>query len=320
MLNQQDRFTGSLLGLAVGDALGAPVEFSPPGSFKPLSDMIAGGPFNLQRGQYTDDTSMALCIAESLLVKRAFDPVDQLERFVRWYRQGYLSSTGACFDIGNTTRRSLEDFERTGEPFRAPGSLRGGNGAIMRLAPVAMAFADRPAEAIHLCGESALTTHNFAECVDTCRLLGALIVGALSGVPKAHLLSPGYSPIEDIWLRRPLTPAVHEISLGSYQHKNPPAIRGGGLTTESLEAALWAFHHGRNFEEGALLAVNLGDDADSTGAVFGQLAGAYYGLSVIPAHWLDALWSRSLLIDYAQQLYTLASGVDRSDPAFHQIP
>jgi ADP-ribosyl-[dinitrogen reductase] hydrolase len=312
MLNQQDRYTGSLLGLAVGDALGAPIEFSPPGSFKPLSDMIAGGPFNLQRGQYTDDTTMALCIAESLIAKRAFDPVDQLERFVRWYRQGYLSSTGSCFDIGNTTRRSLEDFERTGEPFRAPGGLRGGNGAIMRLAPVAMAFANQPTEAIHLCGESARTTHNFAECVDTCRLLGALIVGALTGEPKARLLSPGYAPVEGLWLRQPLTPVVQEISLGSYQHKNPPAIRGGGLTTESLEAALWAFHHSGGFEEGALLAVNLGDDADSTGAVFGQLAGAYYGLPAIPARWLEALWSRSLILDYAQQLYALASGVDRS--------
>jgi ADP-ribosyl-[dinitrogen reductase] hydrolase len=307
MLNPQDRYTGSLLGLAVGDALGAPIEFSPPGSFAPLTDMIAGGPFNLQRGQYTDDTTMALCLAESLLEKCSFDPVDQLQRYVRWYRQGYHSSTGTCFDIGNTTRASLHDFERTGQPFRAPGGLKGGNGAIMRLAPVAMAFANRPAEAIHLCGESARTTHNFSECVDTCRLLGALIVGALVGERKERLLSPGYAPVEGLWEQQTLTPAVQEISLGSYQRKQPPSIRGGGLTTESLEAALWAFYHSSSYEEGVLMAVNLGDDADSTGAVFGQLAGAYYGLPAIPERWLDALWSRPLITDYAQKLYVLTS-------------
>ncbi len=307
MLNKQDRYTGSLLGLAVGDALGAPIEFSPPGSFAPLTDMIAGGPFNLQRGQYTDDTTMALCLAESLLEKRSFDPVDQLQRYVRWYRQGYLSSTGTCFDIGNTTRRSLEDFERTGQPFRAAINGNGGNGAIMRLAPVAMAYAGRPAEAVHLCGESARTTHNFTECVDTCRLLGALIVGALAGEPKERLLSPGYAPVEGLWEPQPLTPAVQEISLGSYQRKQPPHIRGGGLTTESLEAGLWAFYHSNSYEEGVLLAVNLGDDADSTGAVFGQLAGAYYGLPAIPERWLEALWSRPL--DHGLRPKTLRPGL-----------
>jgi hypothetical protein len=138
--------------------------------------------------------------------------------------------------------------------------------------------------------------------------LGALIVGTLGGEAKESLLSPGYSPVKDLWLRQPLTPAVQEISTGSYQHKDPPAIRGGGLTTESLEAALWAFYNSNSFEEGVLLAVNLGDDADSTGAVFGQLAGAYYGLQSIPSRWLDALWSRDLIFDYAQRIFTWASG------------
>jgi ADP-ribosylglycohydrolase len=307
MIDRSDRYAGCLVGLAVGDALGAPIEFSPPGSFTPLSNMIAGGPFNLERGQYTDDTTMALCIAESILAKRAFDPVDQLERFVRWYRHGYLSSTGACFDIGNTTRRSLEDFEQTGKPYRLPGGLRGGNGAIMRLAPVAMAFAGRPDEAIRLCGESAQTTHNFTECVDTCRLLGALIIGALAGETKDRLLLPGYAPVDRLWKSQPLVSAVQEISFGSYQHKNPPAIRGGGLATESLEAALWAFYHSNNYEDGVLLAVNLGDDADSTGAVFGQLAGAYYGLHAIPDRWLGTLWSRQFIQEYAQGLYAFAN-------------
>jgi ADP-ribosyl-[dinitrogen reductase] hydrolase len=303
MIEPMDRYCGCLLGLAVGDALGAPIEFASPGSFEPLTDMISGGAFGLQRGQYTDDTTMALCIAESILEKGCFDPIDQLQRFVRWYRQGYLSSTGTCFDIGNTTRASLEDFERSGQPFRAPGGLRGGNGAIMRLAPVAMAFALQPGEAIRLCGESARTTHNFVECVDTCRLLGALIIGALQGESKERLLSSDYAPLESLWQGEPLTPAVVEILQGSYKSKNPPQLRGGGLTTESLEAAMWAFYHSGSFEEGVLKAVNLGNDADSTGAVFGQLAGAYYGLQAIPPRWVETLCSHELIREVAGKLY-----------------
>ena len=306
MVELADRYLGCLVGLAVGDALGAPIEFAPPGSFQQLTGMTSGGPFKLQTGQYTDDTTMALCIAESILEMGTFDPVDQLERFVRWHREGYHSSNGICFDIGNTTRAALEDFERTKQPFRSFGGARGSNGAIMRLAPVAMAFARVPEDAIEFCGESAKTTHHFTECVDTCRLLGALIVGALHGKPKNELLAPGYAPVEDLWERTPLTESVAAISDGSYKVKNPPEIRGGGLSIECLEAALWAFHQTDNFKEGALLAVNLGDDADTTGAVYGQLAGAFFGLDAIPKEWRGDLWDLDMILDFARKLFAFA--------------
>src|SRR5690349_21127318 len=115
-----ERYRGSLLGLAAGDALGTTLEFQPPGSFTPLDDIVGGGPFELRPGQWTDDTTMALCLAESLVECGGFDPVDQLRRYVRWYRQGYLSSTGLCFDIGNVTSSSLRRFEQTGEPYCGP--------------------------------------------------------------------------------------------------------------------------------------------------------------------------------------------------------
>jgi ADP-ribosylglycohydrolase len=117
-MNLCDRYRGSLLGLAAGDALGTTLEFEHPGSFTPITDMLGGGPFGLEPGQWTDDTSMALCLAESLVERRAFDPVDQLRRYCRWYREAHLSSTGHCFDIGNATRTALQQFEQTGEPFR----------------------------------------------------------------------------------------------------------------------------------------------------------------------------------------------------------
>src|SRR5436309_15906657 len=113
----RDRFRGCLLGLACGDAVGTAVEFAPPGSFPPVEDMVGGGPFRLEAGEWTDDTAMALCLATSLLEKEGFDPVDQLQRYVRWWREGYLSSNGRCFDIGNTVRAALRRFEQTGEPY-----------------------------------------------------------------------------------------------------------------------------------------------------------------------------------------------------------
>ena len=177
------QYRGALIGLAVGDALGTPLEFKPPGSFKPITDMIGGGPFRLKPGQWTDDTSMALCLAESLIECRGFSPEDQLARYVRWYREGHLSSTGECFDIGATTVGALHRFERTHEPFcgsEDPHSA--GNGSIMRLAPVPLFFAHDPVEAIEKSGQSSRTTHGARVCVDACRYLGALIAGAFYGV------------------------------------------------------------------------------------------------------------------------------------------
>ncbi|MDF1554076.1 MAG: ADP-ribosylglycohydrolase family protein, partial [Deferrisomatales bacterium] len=175
------RFHGALLGLAVGDALGTTVEFQVPGTFEPVTDLVGGGPFHLAPGQWTDDTSMALCLAESLAERGGFDPADQMRRYLRWYREGVWSSTGKCFDIGTATRGALERFERTGEPYSGTDPDAKGNGSLMRLAPVPLFFAADPARAIEFSGESSRTTHGAAVCVDACRYLGALIVGAVNG-------------------------------------------------------------------------------------------------------------------------------------------
>src|SRR5215218_10319831 len=151
-----NRFRGCLLGLAVGDAVGTTVEFSPPGTFEPVTDMVGGGPFSLPAGSWTDDTSMALCLAESLLESGGFDAVDQLERYVRWWKQGYRSSTGTCFDIGRATRLALQRFRKTGEPY--PGDAdadAAGNGPLMKLAPIPMAYALRASDAERYAVESA---------------------------------------------------------------------------------------------------------------------------------------------------------------------
>jgi len=301
---QQARYRGCLLGLAVGDALGTTVEFCRPGTFRPVTDMAGGGPFDLKAGQWTDDTSLALCLAESLVECRRFDPVDQLQRYVRWWREGYMSSTGTCFDIGGTTRTALGRFERTGEPWCGPtDSQSAGNGSLMRLGPVPMFFAADPVVAIEKAGESSRTTHGAAAAIDACRYYAGLIVGALGGATKEGLMASCYAPVEGYWQEGKLVEEIAEVAAGSFKVKKPPAICGSGYVTESLEAALWCFNKSRDFREGCLLAVNLGDDADTTAAVYGQLAGAYYGAHGIPQDWLGKLAKRELIQGLADRLY-----------------
>jgi ADP-ribosylglycohydrolase len=304
---QKNRYRGCMVGLAVGDALGTTLEFNPPGSFKPIHDMTGGGPFHLKPGQWTDDTSMALCLAESLIEKKGFDPVDQLERYIRWRREGHLSSTGKCFDIGGTVRLALARFKRTREPYCGPTDPNSaGNGSIMRLAPVPLFHAGDPEEAIEKSGESSRTTHGTPAAIDACRYLGALIVGALKGVNKEELLSDLYTPAPGYWARKPLVKEINEIAAGSFKRKKPPEIKGSGYVVQSLEASLWAFYHGKSFKEGCLLAVNLGDDADTTGAVYGQLAGAFYGEKGIPEDWRTKISHHDLIISFAERLFDLS--------------
>jgi ADP-ribosyl-[dinitrogen reductase] hydrolase len=303
-----ERYRGALLGLAAADAVGTTLEFRPPGSFDPLTDMLGGGPFRLQAGQWTDDTSMALCLAESLVERGGFDPADQLQRYVRWYREGHLSSKPYCFDIGNTVRGALVRFEETGEPYcGSTDPYSAGNGSIMRLAPVPLFYAADPAEAIARSGESSRTTHGATTAVDGCRYLGALLVGAVAGATKEALLAPRYSPAPGTWEGHPLAPEIDEIAAGSFKRRQPPEIKGTGYVVKSLEAALWAFYHGDSFREGCLLAVNLGDDADTTGAVYGQIAGAYYGEGAIPADWRAKLALRETIESLAEALWKAAT-------------
>jgi ADP-ribosyl-[dinitrogen reductase] hydrolase len=221
---------------------------------------------------------MALCLAHSLVYRKGFDPTDQMNRYCNWANYGYMSSTGKCFDIGSTTARALRRYQDTGEPFSGstdPHSA--GNGAIMRLAPIPMFFAASLERTVHFSGESARTTHGAPEAVECARLFGAQIRAALLGADKTQLLTrAGYESSE---------PKVEQLAAGCYRKKSEGEIRGSGYAVESLEAALWCFQHSESFEEAVLKAANLGDDADTTAAICGQLAGAHYGISSIPRRW-----------------------------------
>lgn len=302
-LSLQDRAQGAMLGLATGDALGTTLEFSPPGSFVPLTGITGGGPFDLAPGEWTDDTSMALCLAESLISCGTFDARDQMSRYLRWYREGYYSVKGYCFDIGMTTATALRQFEATGEPMAGssdPNSA--GNGSLMRLAPVPIFYHRQPAALLRAAADSSSTTHAAPACLDACRLLASLIAGALAGLSREEICAPAYAPLPAYWEQFPLVPEIEAIRLGSYRQRQPPDIRGSGYVVASLEAALWAFWHHESFARGALAAVNLGDDADTTGAVYGQIAGAYYGRSGIPADWQNLIARRVDILTLADHL------------------
>lgn len=306
-ISRLERFIGCLVGLAAGDAVGTAVEFQSPGTFKPVQDMIGGGVFKLREGEWTDDTSMALCLASSLIETKAFNPTDQLHRFVRWYREGYMSSNGKCFDIGNTTASALHKFEKTGDPCSgSKESYAAGNGSIMRLAPVPLFFSKNPALAIERSGESSRTTHGAKACVDACRYLAGLIVGIIQGESKETILTELYCPVEGLWKEEPLHPEIEVVARGSFKCKNPPEIAGKGYVVKTLEAALWAFTRTSTFKDGCLKVVNLGDDADTTGAVYGQLAGAYYGINGIPRKWREKIALYELIESMAKELYELS--------------
>ncbi len=304
----RDRFRGCLMGLACGDAVGTAVEFEAPGTFEPLRDMTGGGAFGLEPGQWTDDTSMALCLAASL-VEKGWDPRDQMERYVRWWRDGYYSSTGECFDIGSATHAALSKFVRTREPFcGSEDPFSAGNGSLMRLAPVPMFYAAHPEEAIEKAAESSRTTHATATAVDACRYFAGLLVSALRGAPKEQLLEPFHSPCAGFWQTHSLHPEIAEVAGGSFRWREPPEIQGVGFVVRSLEAALWAFDRSGSFEEAVLKAANLGRDADTTAAICGQIAGAHYGAGGIPPHWLSRLCMREEVERLADALYEWAAG------------
>jgi ADP-ribosylglycohydrolase len=298
----RDRFQGALLGLAVGDALAAHTQFRKPGSFAPVGDLLGGGPFDLPRGAWTDDTAMALLLAESLL-ERGFDAHDQVARFTRWQREGHGSATGHSVGITANVARSLATALYKRQPFSGshdPGQLD--KDPLTRVAPVVMYFFSDAGVAIGRAAEAARITSQAPLVLDCVRLFAAMVRQALVGRDKAAVLRP---PRES-WASPNTRPEALAVYEGSYARHGPQEITGGGHIVNALEAALWAFEASETWREGALLAANLGRDSDVVSAAYGQLAGAYHGVSAIPGIWRNSLMKNEEVIDTADRLLTHA--------------
>ena len=292
-----------MVGLAVGDAVGTSLEFQPRDSYKPLTDMIGGGPFDLKPGQWTDDTSMALALADSLIADPGLDPGDLMARFVAWRDDGAYSCVSACFDIGRTTSEALDRWEHTGDPMAGETSPRSaGNGSLMRLVPVALVhWQDRPRLAL-VAAQQSRTTHAAPEAVSACIAFANVLADAIAGMPKDEVLRAR---------RDDYAGEIAPIMVRRWRGQPRSAIKSTGYVAHSLEAALWSVDQTDDFRSAVLLAANLGGDADTTAAITGQLAGALYGVSGIPSDWLSKLAWREQIIAFAEGLADLGLKLSR---------
>lgn len=290
----KDNIIGTLIGLAVGDAVGTTVEFSIRGTFPPVTDMVGGGPFDLEAGQWTDDTSMALCLADSI-INSDFDLNDQMDRYVAWWQEGYLSSNGTCFDIGFTTRLALASYREDGNPYAGDeGTMSAGNGALMRIAPVIMAYHGR-ADFNHLAIESTRTTHPTLMCLDASVYFCNAVKRAYTSRDKNIIVLDDAMPYS--------SNIINSIASGSFVKKKYEDLDNTGYVMHSLESAMWCFYHTDTFKDAILKAVNLGGDSDTIAAICGQIAGAYYGLSGIPSEWVEKLAHKDLILGMANKIF-----------------
>ncbi|MEJ1960238.1 MAG: ADP-ribosylglycohydrolase family protein [Gammaproteobacteria bacterium] len=297
--NLRERFLGALIGLAIGDALAAATQFRNAGTFTPVGDLLGGGPFDLPRGAWSDDTSMALCLAESLLESNGFDPRDQVDRYRQWQQQGHLSATGQCLGITAGTAKALAQaqwrrqlFSGSHDPTQLDPEV------LSRVAPAVMFYFANPADAVTFASEQARTTCQAPGAVEACKVLAAWLLEALAGKTKAALLAPAVEILDVATLRT----GAGSIATAPGTAADPRA----GNVLEALEAAAWAFRSTDNFRDGALKAANLGANSDVTAAIYGQLAGAHYGVGAIPATWRTSLMGKELIEGLADRLLARA--------------
>lgn len=293
---EKDRARGMLVGLAVGDALGAPIEFLPSPSDVYIADMgdkIAyfHENYRMPKGAWTDDTSMALCLADSLLECGGYDSYDIMDRYARWVNEGYRSYDGRpADDVGNQTLLAIEDYLKYPElSLEDTRTERAGNGAIMRLAPVVIARHNSDLDSVLKMAEySCLETHNSLEVIKTARKFATCLYLALHGAKKSEILD-----VEK-----------DEKILKVVESSDDYILRDlGGYVVDTYMISLWGLANFDNFYDGMMAVLRLGGDTDTNGACYGQLAGAYYGYSNIPEEWRDNVLLASELVEISDRLY-----------------
>ncbi len=296
---------GSMIGCAVGDALGVAVEFCPRDSYDFLEYYRKSVKFNLPVGAYTDDTSQMLCLAQSFLDKKTDDPIDQLEKYLKWLNKGYMSAAGKAVGCGLQTHRALTRFQSKRESICNIKRKKGaGNGSLMRVAPIAIFYQNDLLLAINSAKISSYTTHGLKICADACMLFVAMIVLIYQGLSKEEVLSEEVAKyLLNLLPNYQYDDEITKVILGSYKEKSRDEISSSGYVVSSLEATLWAFYNSKDFKDGLLKAVNLGDDSDTVGAIYGTIAGAYYGVQNIEQRYIDELINHKLIITKAKELY-----------------
>lgn len=271
----RDKKKGMLFGLIVGDALGVPGEFMSRKKLKenPIKGMEFGGCHDQPKGTWSDDTTMTLCLIQSYIEKGFLDTKDVMDKFVKWYSEGYMTPWGEVFDIGITTRQAILKYKLTGDIKTCgttdPDAL--GNGSVMRIAP--MLLIDQTADKIQdVC---ALTYNNYTSWI--------LCKGYINFLRDLMVMSK-----EEAYKRKSI---IKEQFKEVYyvKEKTEDEIRSSGYIIHTMQAAIWCFMNTDSFEECVLKAVNLGDDTDTIASIAGAIAGVYYGYDSIPQEWIKEL-------------------------------
>jgi ADP-ribosyl-[dinitrogen reductase] hydrolase len=295
--NLRERFLGCLLGLAVGDALSAGSQHRLPGKFPVISEVTGGGLFELRAGQWTDDTALSLCVAESLLESNGLHALDQVRRFGRWQRAAHLAAGGYCAGITPDTARLLyRSVAGAPRPAVPDGSIISEPAPLSRVAPIVMFHFAQVAQAVTAASSAAALFDAPPPVRDGCRLMAAMLHSALRGEPLARVLQPRPIAFGAEALSSALEALVESDPTLTPRAQQEPALF-------VLAAARWALATNGGFRAGALQAANLGRDSDVIGAVHGQLAGAFYGHASIPSAWLRALARREQIEDLAERLF-----------------
>ena len=306
----RERFVGCLLGLAVGDALSVPTHYQRAGTFEALSDLAGGGVFALPRGHWTDDTALSLCVAKSLLECKAFDIVDQVQRFGRWQSRGYLAAGRHCAGITPFTARALHRrLKDAPMPALAEGLDNREPAPLSRAAPIVMFHYSRPIQAVALAAEAASAFEAAGPVPDAMRLLAAMVAQRAAG----RTAGAGAAAYElSVFGSDALSPALEALL-----ERDPtlPPTGGSEPVLFALAAARWALAGSGSFRAGALRASNFGGDSDVIGSVHGQIAGAFYGHASIPSAWLGALARQSEIEILAERLFAAAGSGPVETPA-----
>jgi ADP-ribosyl-[dinitrogen reductase] hydrolase len=238
---------------------------------------------------------MALALADSLLKRPELDKQDLMQRFCAWQTQGDYSCTGRCFDIGLTVSAALQKYRQTEQPIAgSTDPMSAGNGSLMRLAPVAVLYWNRKEQLASVAARQSATTHGAGEAVSACVAYGAILSDAIAGELRSAVMRRRSETY---------TGKIKSIVEGSWRGKSRDEVRGSGYVADSLEAALWSVGRTGDFRTAVLIAANLGEDADTTAAITGQLAGALYGASGIPAEWLEKLAWQAKIGSVAERLF-----------------
>jgi ADP-ribosyl-[dinitrogen reductase] hydrolase len=295
-LQWRRRFRGALLGGAVGDAMGVTNEMRDRVNTIPLTQLVGGGISDVAPGGWTDDTAMVLCVAESLMIKHGFDAHDQMDRFVRWWRYGYMTCAGRTYDVGNTTRLALFAYIQTGDPFSGvQSSHSAGNGALARVGPIGLYYAAQPDVIDQAAMYSSMLTHATAHSIDACRYVAWIMAQFVSGVTKHDAL---HAP----WPYSPLCEEVALIAAGSYRQRTLDQLNASSYVIDMLEIVMWTLYTYDDFASGLCALSNAGGLTTTSCSIYGALAGALYGDESIPLAWRQSLAHHDKVEWFAEEL------------------